>query len=259
MISAVSIPAIEALAARVDPELVFAQVLLRRMTQGFELRQVADQDEPALTEVTLPELRDIAQSTERKQFRPLKSAPTLRGGWRLVAQDPAELNEALSHLYPGAVADWFAAQQSNPPVTHYREFTGRQTGMYRITTMLTDAQVAQTARAGCHARFCLKQRLWTVEGLAPDNPAEKSVLACLEPCAVLMEFARTAVRIEQREKIHLSLAADELESLLLSLEQVAEAKGVGTREADFSLPENPRRAQLLLEKLRPSSVAEVEQ
>ncbi|HTD66494.1 MAG TPA: DR2241 family protein [Candidatus Limnocylindria bacterium] len=243
------------MAARVAPELIFAQVLLRRIAEGFDLRHVTDREAASLRPVTLTELREIAQFADGKQFRPLKSAPTLRRGWHFVARDVAEMDAALSHLYPGAVADWFAAQQPNPPVTHYREFAARQTGMYRVTTLLTDVQVAQVARAGCHARFCLKQRLWTVEGLRPDTTAEKSLIACLEPCAVLMEFARTAVRIEQREKGSTLLAADEVETLGVGL-GVAEAPDKEMREADFSSPENPRRAQLLLEKLRPSSATE---
>lgn len=203
MVSTVPNPALEFFAARITTELVLAEVLLRRVADGFDLRHVADRDAAsghALREMRVSELREIAQFTEQKQFRPLKSAPTLRRGWHCVARDLAELEEALRHLYPGAVADWFAARQPRPPVTHYREFTSRQTGMYRITTMLSDAQVAEVTRACCDKQFCLKQRLWTVEGLPPDDPAEKSLIACLEPCAVLLEFARTVVRKEQQGK-----------------------------------------------------------
>ena len=36
-------------------------------------------------------------------------------------------------------------------------------------------------------------------GLAPDATAGKSVIPCLEPCAILMEAARSAVRAEQQQ------------------------------------------------------------
>jgi hypothetical protein len=154
-------------------------------------------------------------------------------------------------LYPGAVADWFAARQPDPPITHYREFTARQTGMYRITTKLDNEQVAQVARACCHQRFCLKQRLWTVDGLPPDGAPEKSLIPCLEPCAILLEFARTVARWEQNEPFRPPKSAEERETLAVSLEQMARERSGEIREADFSAPQNPRRAQWMLEKLKP--------
>jgi hypothetical protein len=251
MVSAIPNPALEAFVALVAPELVFAEVLFRQTKDGFDVRHVADRDVNPLRSVSLAELHGIAQFTERKTFRPLKSAPNLPRGWQFLARNHTELDDALRHLYPGAVADWFAARQSNPPITHYREFTARQTGMYRITTLLDDEQAAQVARACCHRRFCLKQRLWTVEGLPPDGAAEKSLIPCLEPCAILLEFARTAVRLEQNEPFRPPESAEEREALAVSLAQMARSESGETREADFSAPGNPRRAQWLLEKLKP--------
>ncbi len=253
MVSAIPNPALEAFIARVAPELVFAEVLLRQAMGGFEMRHVADRDVNPLRSVSLVELRGIAQFTERKLFRPLKSAPNLQRGWQFLARSHTELDEALRHLYPGAVTDWFAAQQPEPPITHYRDFTLRQTGMYRITTMLNDEQAAQVTQSCCHRRFCLKQRLWTVEGLPADGVAEKSLIPCLEPCALLLEFARTVVRLEQSEPFHAPESAAERESLAVRLEQIASAPPGEIREADFSAVRNPRRAQWLLEKLKTMS------
>lgn len=230
-------PALEAFVAAVGKELVLAQVLIRREGTGFELRHVNDSEvaKESLRTLARSDLRNLAQFTSTGAFRPLKSAPNLQTGWRVSVSNPAELDTALRHLYPGAVADWFAALSSSPPVTHYREFTSRQTGMYRITQMLTDQQAAPVIRACCHPSFCLKQRLWTIEGLAPDAPESKSVIPCLEPCALLLEFARKAVRLEQ--------ASEEAEA---ATEQESETEEV--READFNSPNNPRRIQLRLEK-----------
>ncbi len=246
-------PALAAFCALLAPELVLAQVLVRRQATGFELRHISDREAAAesLKSVAVAELRALANFTAAGAFRPLKSAPNLRTGWRGVATSEAELESALSQLYPGAVADWFAAQRAAPPVTHYRDFTARQTGMYRITTMLADAQAAQVIRACCDARFCLKRRLWTVDGLAPDAADAKSLIPCLEPCAVMLEFARKAVRIEQEEnKAALTLAPSEAVSLLAALETTLAHPPVGQREADFSAADNPRRLQLLHEKLQ---------
>jgi hypothetical protein len=197
-------PDIAALAAVITTELLFGQVLIRRSGAGFELRHMADrQTEPAaLRLLSEDEIRPLTQFDSNGRFRPLKSAPNLRQGWRIAARDERALGAALGSLYPGAVADWFAASSGASPVTSYRQFTARQTGMYRITVKLDDAAAAAVARACCHKDFCLKRRLWTVGGVAcdnPDDPSEKSVIPCLEPCAILLESARKTARQEQRQ------------------------------------------------------------
>ena len=181
-----------------DAGIVLEQVLIRRQERGFELRHAADRAAhiQSLRLLNAAELRTWAQSAANGAFRPLMSAPNLRPGWRAVAANGEALALLLNHLYPGAVADWFAAQSSPPPVTSYRDFTARQTGMYRVTTMLTDAAAGAAIRACCRPDCCLKRRLWSVQGLAPDAPGQKSLIPCLEPCALLLESARKAARLE---------------------------------------------------------------
>jgi sirohydrochlorin cobaltochelatase len=195
-------PALREFVAQIEDELLMAQVLIRREGVGYELRHVEDRiaAPESLRTIRLDEARALAQFTAAHEFRPLKSAPNLQCGWRIATKDDAELEIALSHLYPGAVADWHAARGANPSVTHYREYVTRQTGMYRITAMLTDAQAAEVTRQICASANCLKRRLWTVSELSPDSAAEKSLIPCLEPCAVLMEAARVAMRAAQQEK-----------------------------------------------------------
>ncbi|MDB6065144.1 MAG: hypothetical protein JWR26_1352 [Pedosphaera sp.] len=195
-------PALKEFVARLGDELVMAQVLVRRKGAGYELRQVEDRDvaEDSLRVVKLNEARGLAQCTAAGEFRPLKSAPTLQRGWRVLPANDNELELALNQLYPGALADWHAARKANPPVTNYREFTNRQSGMFRITTMLSDEQAGLVIKVVCSKARCLKRRMWSVAGLETDAAAEKSIIPCLEPCAVLMEAARQAVRKEQQEK-----------------------------------------------------------
>jgi hypothetical protein len=247
-------PALKRFVAQLGDGLLLAQVLIRRTGSGtYTLRHVADEAraEESLRLIQPTEARALAQSTEAGAFRPLKSAPNLQTGWRMAVANAAELETVLNQLYPGAIADWYAAEQANPPVTHFREFTERQSGMYRITAMLSDAQAAPVIRAGCAKQFCLKRRLWTVAGLSPDGAGEKSLIPCLEPCAILMEFARKAMRIEQAEKIRLELAPDEAETLQAALTIVLAQPQGAVREGDVSAAENPRRLQLVLEKLEP--------
>ena len=253
MVSAVPNPALDAFIAAIASEMVFGQVLLRTTPEGFQLNHVEDRDCHSVRDVTLSSLRDIAQFTAAKQFRPLKTAPTLQRGWRFLARSASELNDALQCLYPGGIADWFAVRQPNPPVTHYRDFAARQSGMYRVTTLLDDNEVAQLARAGCHGQFCLKQRLWQAGNQAAEDAREKSLIPCLEPCALLLEFARFTARTAQQEKRVIALAPDEIETCILALEQVAQARRDDLREADFSARDNPRRVVLLVEKLKATS------
>jgi hypothetical protein len=225
-------PDMRAFVAAMGTEIVFGQIIVTRQERGFELRHISDRAAAADTLATLKgtELRAWAQTAASGAFRPLKSAPNLRAGWQAAAADGAELELLLHYLYPGAVADWYAAQSATPPVTSYREFTARQTGMYRITTMLSNPIAGAAILACCHADFCLKRRLWSVAGLATDGAGQKSVIPCLEPCALMLEFARKVARLEQN-------AAPQSE------EPVADVA-----ESNFDAPNNPRRARFVLEK-----------
>jgi hypothetical protein len=215
-----------------DAEIVFGQVVVRRWERGFELRHVSDLAAAPHTLAALngTELRAWAQSAAGGAFRPLKSAPNLRAGWRAMAADGAALELLLHGLYPGAVADWFAARSPHPPITSYRQFTARQTGMYRLATMLPDSIAGAAIRACCHADFCLKRRLWTVDGLKPGDADQKSVIPCLEPCALMLEFARKAARLEQNPAPPSGQPVPDV------------------AEGDFDAPNNPRRLRFVLEK-----------
>lgn len=233
-------PDIGALAARIKTELLFGQVLIRRANGGFELRHAADcGSEPGgLRLLAGQRIRALAQFTSSGEYRPLKSAPNLPTGWRIAAPDECALATALHHLYPGAVADCLAAQTAPPPVTSYRQFTARQTGMYRITARLDDAAAGAMMRACCHHDFCLKRRFWTVGGEPCDDPSEKSMIPCLEPCAILLEFARKIARLEQRETTSPPPAPAGMTA------------GAAAGECDFDAPNNPRRLRYYLEKQR---------
>jgi hypothetical protein len=246
-------PALQAFLAQIGRELVLAQALIRRVEPGYELRHVADRDRvvDSLRELRLSDLRDLVRFTATGAFRPLKSAPSLPVGWWLRLQDDPDLETALNQLYPGAIADWYAAQSPSPPVTGYREFSNRQTGMYRVTTMLDDAQAAQVAQACCHKNVCLKRRIWAVNGLPPEAVQEKSLIPCLEPCAVLLEFARKAMRMELEKKLKIELSPSEAATLAVALRAALAHPDATLREADFNAPGNPRRIRLLLEKIQP--------
>jgi hypothetical protein len=246
-------PGLAAFVAQIHPELILAQVRILRLPQGFELRHVADLARATsdLRLLQIPELRAWAQTSAQGTFRPLKSAPTLRPGWYSRASGPEDLDLALNRLYPGAVADWHAARSRPVPVTHYREFTARQTGMYRLTQQLDDNQAARVARVVCHRRFCLKHRLWLVGDLAPEpaSDSDKSIIPCLEPCPVLLEFAKKAAGWGQEEAVTLHLSSGEIASFRHLLQAALDSPlNSDLREADFDEPINPRRLQWILDQ-----------
>lgn len=194
---AIENPALAAFLAEAWGEIAFAQVLIRRVGAGFELRH-AENDAAELKSVQLSQIRALANFTEGNEYRPLKTVPNLRRGWVLRVNDADELDFALAQLYPGAIPDWFAARE-NAPVTDYRTFTNRQTGMYRVTTLLSDGEVSQVIDATC-GRICLKRRLWTNADKPSDRAEAKSIIPCLEPCAILLENARKTARLRQSEE-----------------------------------------------------------
>ena len=244
-------PALTALLEALKDGLVFVQVLIAPHGVGFRLRHTADAsvESDQLQPVPLNGLRQLAQFTDAGAFRPLKAAPTLKRGWRTDVSSPGDLELALQQLYPGAVADWFAALHAPAPITHYRDFANRQTGMYRVTQILPDERAAQVARASCRSEHCLKRRLWAVPGLESDGPEAKSIVPCLEPCQVVLEFARKAMKIEQEERIELKLAPSELATIKEALAHAASHPEPGLREGDVAPARSVRRVRLLLAKL----------
>ncbi len=248
-------PAYAAFAAALPADSIFGQVRIRREAAGFTLRHRADTEAPEekLTLLADEALRAMTQFDARHRFRPLKSSPDLCQGWRAVAPHAQALGAALDLLYPGAVADWFACRNQPPPVTDYRAFTGRQTGMYRITTFLDDPTAAAIARACCHKDFCLKRRLWTVGALPADAAEEKSLIPCLEPCAVLLEFARKIARLEQEAQTRPAPDPAEIVRQRADAEKSLADPNSSADVAvtDFDSLHNPRRRRFLLEKYRP--------
>lgn len=198
-------PWLRSFLSRLSDETVLGQLLIRRNGSGFELHHKDDPASSNLKPLRLSEVRPLANFTAAKKFRPLKSTPDLATGWILTLQSSEELESALQAFYPNALADLHALQNSPPPITSYRDFTARQTGMYRITTFLKNEDVERVIQNVCH-RICLKTRLWPIEGSQTVLTRFESI-PCLEPCAIFLESARKEVRALQ-EKFATSGQAD---------------------------------------------------
>jgi len=158
---------------------------------------------------------EIAKYDDAGNYRPLKTAPNLRRGWRLEVADFTELRRALDHFYPGRLA-MFAAWKDNRLIsTPLRETLDRQSGMYRVASKISDAQIDDLVANFCRSDGgCLRTILWkrnTSGAIASTKlPNEKFdpshdqtghgkkviPLLCQEACNLLVAECRKVVRGE---------------------------------------------------------------
>ncbi len=176
---------------------------------GVELRHAEDAGKDGLKLFSDPEdAAEIARWDDAGAYRPLKTAPNLRHGWRLMVADVAGLRLALELIYPGRAGAFLAWREGRLAVTPLRETLGRQTGMYRITQKISDDQADGLVGRLCRTDGgCLRTILWRrdASGDLPSSalPPEKFEarteerripLLCQEACNLLVAEARTVVK-----------------------------------------------------------------
>lgn len=174
---------------------------------GFQLTHRDDRARTDLVAHTGAEAaRELAHYDDAGKFRPLKTAPNLRHGWRLSVADLAELRGALDYFYPAMLGVWVSQQRGTLVPVPLRDTLARQTGMYRVTQKITDEQAQ--AMIGAHCRLdggCLKRILWPIapglpitslpaEKFDPTAPPGSLPLLCHEACNLLVAKAREVVK-----------------------------------------------------------------
>jgi sirohydrochlorin cobaltochelatase len=120
----------------------------------------------------------IARYDDAGKFRPLRTAPNFRHGWRLELVDLEELRMALNHFYPGRLAVLTAWTENRLSTTSLRETLDRQSGMYRIAAKISDEQIDEVVGNFCKSDGgCLRTILWKrdASGTIPSTklPPEK--------------------------------------------------------------------------------------
>jgi len=232
----------------------FGPVSLSWQAGGVDLRQWQD-DEAAsgsLRSVDQQDLRALAQADRLGRFRPNKAAPNLVCGWHHHAVDPAALEKALDDLLPGGLPDWHAVQTGSASAVSWQEFADRQSGMYRHVSSLLEPEAEQVARAGCHPSCCLRRRLWAIGDREREAPAGKTIVPCLEPCALVLELARREQKsTASDERAQITLNQGELALLDRLFDLASKTTDPLLREGDLGDPLNPRRVLMLREKLLP--------
>jgi sirohydrochlorin cobaltochelatase len=207
----------------------FGQILARKTGKSFVLCHRDDEARDDLEMFQNPEdAIEIARYDDDGNYRPLKTAPNLRHGWRMNLGRSDELRRALDYFYPGRLAILTAWKTGRLRTTPLRETLDRQSGMYRIAAKISDAQIDDLVADFCRSNDgCLRTILWKrdqrgaiasrrlpKEKFDPTNDQTRALiepgsptpatgtapatvpLLCQEPCNLLVAACRKVVKGE---------------------------------------------------------------
>jgi len=213
--------------------------------------------------------REIAQTTNAGEHRPLKTSPNLKQGWALTELDAAGLWTALEYLYPAAAVHWHAGRSGGLRVTHWRETAARQSGMYSSVRLLPADAVRNAVRACCADAVCLRRVAWEIDAETPLALADEGPVAgdapvpCPEACSMFISLARQVLKQERAPRREIPglapMGADEL----AQVREVVAAAAAGTtgtaREGEFEDANNLRRIRYLAARLAEAAATEPEE
>lgn len=199
------------------------EIAIRKHRVGFELRHHADEVLEELSTWTRPEdARTLANLDADNKFRPLKTAPSLRRGWRLMLPDIASLRRALDYFYPAMLGVLLSHERRELQPVALRETLARQSGMYAVARKISDEQADELIGRFCKSERgdiahgfpgCLKTILWRISNETPiaslpagkfdvsknqvGNNAPALPMLCHEACNLLVAKARETVKKSQ--------------------------------------------------------------
>lgn len=169
----------------------------------------------------------LARFDDAGNYRPLKTSPNLRHGWRLTVPDRGALGIALDLFYPGRRAAFLAWETGRLVTTPFRETLERQTGMYRPAAKISDEEANRLVGSFCRSDGgCLRTILWkrdrkgtpasTLLPLEKFDPAYDQTglgqpmipLLCQEACNLLVAEARKVVKGGAADSVIPSEAAE---------------------------------------------------
>ncbi len=193
----------------------FGEILIDRSSSGaFTLCHRDDAARDDLAETTSADsATELARYDDAGNYRPLKTAPNLRHGWRISVDGMPHVRLALDLFYPGRSAAYEAHHAHNLRTTNFRATLERQTGMYRAAARISDKEANELIGGFCRSNGgCLRTILWRRDAsgnepstLLPQNkfdPAhdqtgrgESAVpMLCQEVCNLLVAAAREVVK-----------------------------------------------------------------
>ncbi|MGM0591587.1 MAG: DR2241 family protein [Halobacteriota archaeon] len=247
----------DALATGVTRE--WGQLLLRATLadhgrRRYEVRHVDDAatDATNLDSYGDPlEARGISLSDDRDRYRPLKTVPSLPGGWRFSDLEGDELVQTVETFYPATVANWHLEREGDLDVTHFEEMARRQSGIYDIVDELDAEAVDWVAESCCVDSQCLKRREWDFDAETPlGADGGDGVFPCREPCSLVVAASRKWTMLEREESrsYEFELTPSEKEQVEDLIEAVADGRIDDIREADVGDGANRYRARFLRAK-----------
>jgi sirohydrochlorin cobaltochelatase len=196
--------------------LVIGEVAIRPLNGGaFELTHRGSDTAPN-ADFAEGQALEIAKFDDAGEYRPLRTAPNLRHGWKIVTPNLPAAIEVIDALYPGRLAAWRAWKTGGLTTTSLRATLNRQTGMYRVAARISDEQLDHLVGNFCRSDGgCLRTILWqrdetgvvssTNLPLQKFDPAfdqtgrgEKCIpLLCQEACNLLVAASREVVKAEK--------------------------------------------------------------
>jgi sirohydrochlorin cobaltochelatase len=199
----------------------FGQILIRKASaKSFTLCHRDDEGLDGLQTFSNPEdAIEITKFDDSGNYRPLKTAPTLRHRWRLEVGNLAQLRRALDYFYPGRLAMFAAWKRNHLTITPLRETLDRQSGMYRAAARISDEQIDNLVGDFCKSDGgCLRTILWKRDATgrlpstklppekfdpghdqvrtAPRSATAAVPLLCQEACNLLVAECRKVVKME---------------------------------------------------------------
>ena len=141
----------------------FGQILVRKTSTGEFVLSHRDQEAADASQLfrNAEDAIEIAKYDNTGNYRPLKTAPNLRHGWRLELDTLEELRRALDYFYPGRLAVFNAWKKGRLQTTPLRETLDRQSGMYRVAAKISDSQIDDLVAGFCRSEGgCLRTILW---------------------------------------------------------------------------------------------------
>ena len=210
---------LQALAEKVSR---IGQLEIERLEGGFVLFHRDDAGRSDLGEHEIDDAFEIARFDDAGSYRPLKTAPTLRHGWKIFARDLLQVEQVIDAIYPGRLAMLRAFKSGELTTTSLRETLNRQSGMYRVAAKISDEQIDDLVENFCRSDGgCLRTILWkrdtcnkdpslklppekfdpavdqylSAKRPRPATAATESIpLLCQEACNLLVAEARKIVK-----------------------------------------------------------------
>ena len=141
----------------------FGQILVRKTSDGRIVIAHRDNESSDHLQIfrSAEDAIEIAKYDDAGNYRPLKTAPNLRHGWRLELDTLEQLKRALDYFYPGRLAVFAAWKNDKLKTTPLRETLDRQSGMYRVAAKISDSQIDDVVADFCRSNDgCLRTILW---------------------------------------------------------------------------------------------------